>query len=135
MASFSLANAQTSTNSPSWARVQGLPAGTKLHIKTSKAVTNCVFKSATATDLTCDGVSYPKVDVVYVKVRHHGQSIAAGAVIGAAGGGLIGTAAGSSNGFLSRGAATVLFALPGAVIGGLIGGATDFTHTLIYHAP
>jgi outer membrane lipoprotein SlyB len=138
LASCFSASAQTpsSAQPPSWARLQALPSGAALHVKTTKETTNCAFKSATEEALTCsDGdkaKTYPRAEVKSVKLRHRGRSALAGLAIGAGGGAVVGASLGRSGSFLGHGEGAVIVAVPGAIIGTIVGICTDFTHSTIY---
>jgi hypothetical protein len=142
LASFVMANAQThvADSGPSWSRLEGLPSGVGIHVKALHQTTNCSFKSATETELTCvNGSGVPQVfkrdDLKRVQLRHRGRSTLVGMAIGAGGGAAIGAPLGQSGSFVGHGAAAVIIAVPGTIIGGIVGALTDFTRSTIYRAP
>ncbi len=141
MASGSVANAQQTTpaEGPSWSKLEGLKPGVGISVKAVHHSGSCNFKSATETDLTClvSGVAvvYPRAERQSVKQHHRGRSTLAGFAIGAAGGALVGAPLGQSGSFVGHGAAAVIVAIPGAIIGTIVGVSTDFTHSTVYRAP
>jgi len=142
MASCCVATAQQTTPNPgpSWSRLEGLPSGLGIAVKARQHSGNCNFKSATETELTCvvgNGapVVYPRAEIKSVKLRHRGRSTLVGLAIGAGAGSAIGAPLGHSGSFVGHGAAAVIIAVPGALIGTLIGATTDFTHSTVYRAP
>jgi uncharacterized protein YcfJ len=142
LASCFVASAQQTTPDagPSWSRLQGLPAGVALHVTTTQQTSNCTFKAATEEALTCSSgsgaaESYPRTGIKSVKIRHRGRSTLAGLAIGAGGGAIIGAPLGQSGSFVGHGAAAVIIAVPGAIIGAIVGAGTDFTHSTVYKAP
>jgi uncharacterized protein YcfJ len=138
LASCTLASAQQSTSSqpPSWARLQALPAGAALHVKASKNSSDCNFKGATDDVLSCVNgdktLVYSRAEVKSVKLRHRRRSALAGMAIGAGGGAAVGAPLGKSGSFVGHGAAALIFAVPGALIGAIVGVCTDFTHSTVY---
>ena len=102
---------------------------------------NCLFKAANDDAMTCvsgNGANtqvYSRADVKSVKIRHRGRSAVAGLAIGAGVGAVVGAPLGRSGSFVGHGAAAVIFAVPVAVIGLVVGASTDFTHSTVYKAP
>jgi hypothetical protein len=127
------ASAQTG---PSWERVMALPSGTAVHVKAAGHGAHCKLKSVDADSLTCDGGGktevFKKADIRTVKVPHRGRSALAGAAIGGGTGAAIGAGVGQNGQIIGRGGLAAIFGIPLAVIGALVGVATDFTVATIY---
>jgi hypothetical protein len=122
-----------------WDRVLALPAGTSVHIHATDHSAHCRLKSADADSLTCvsgDAKTevFKKTEIKSIKVPHRGRSALAGAAIGGGTGAIIGAAAGQNGQIVGRGGLAAIFGIPLAIIGALVGVATDFTVATLYKA-
>jgi hypothetical protein len=119
-----------------WERVMAMPSGSNLYVRGTTKSTHCKLKSADADSLTCvSGAKtevYQKAEIASVRIPHRGRSAAIGAAAGGAGGGIAGAAVGQNGQIIGRGGLAAIFAVPLAVIGALIGLATDFAGSTIY---
>jgi hypothetical protein len=128
-------HAQGPSPDHSWNHVEQLKPGTTLHIKTTHGKVSCAFGSADADSLTCGKgltIHLQKSEILSISSPHRGRSAAVGAAIGGGAGAAVGGSLGTSGGIVGKGGLAAIFAIPLAVIGGLIGLTTDFTHGTIY---
>jgi hypothetical protein len=130
-----------------WGRVEALANATSIRVKAKKQTVVCKFQSATADSLSClvsgktDVQLFQLADIKYVKIPHRGRSTligaAPGAVVAAAGG--IGRATEKCTNatfFCGLGADLVMgLGAALAIIGAVIGAATDFSATTLYKKP
>lgn len=129
---------QTAPVLSGWARVAALPSGTPIHVHGRTHSASCRVKSVEAEALTCvgkDGAkpeTFAKAEIRTIKISHRGRSAAAGAGIGAGAGIILGASTAGSDGLFTRGELASAFAIVFAVIGALVGLATDFTVATIY---
>ena len=145
LALTSMSHAQTATqttpNTPAdradWSRVQALKPGTKVLLNASTRHGSCIIQTVTADALTCASGTQAVVQrasVRVIKLPHRGRS----ALIGAVAAGGVGALAGATSindgtyGFVTRGQAAVIFAVPLAIIGALVGFFSDFARTTFY---
>jgi len=125
---------------PGWGRVMAIPSGSTLYVRGRTRSAHCKVKSADADSLTCangDGTRtdvFQKSEIKSVRVPHRARSAAAGAAVGAAGGALAGVAIGKNGQIIGKGGLAAIFAIPLAVVGALVGVATDFAGSTIYRA-
>jgi hypothetical protein len=124
-----------------WSRVQALRPGTAVLLNATTRHGGCTIKSVDAASLTCTSGSHPVIavsEITSIKIPHRGRSALIGATIGGGIGAIGGYAAagpdspGSFN-IVTRGDVAVIFAVPLAIIGGLIGVFTHFASTTLYH--
>jgi hypothetical protein len=121
-----------------WQNVQTLPIGTSIEVTVHTAHANCKLRSVDADTLTCTqgkDVVFQRADITTIKIRRRGRSALIGAAIGAGGGAIVGVTLGRNGSFIGRGAGAVILAVPGALIGAIIGASTDFSRSTVYHAP
>ena len=129
-----------------WQHVQALPVGASIIVKARKSHAGCKLKSVDADSLTCirgKGLVFQRADIVSIKVPHSGRSALVGAGLGAGVGAVIGAAAGSAGcsgqafciDIISRRDLAAISALAVGTLGGIAGGATDFTRSTVYTAP
>ena len=120
-----------------WSRVQSLPTGTMVQVKSGKHHLNCKVQSVTADSISCaSGETIPRAEIASIKVGHRALSTLLGAGIGA--GAAAGIGAGvnsSSNSWFKNGQVAGVFAVAGGVIGAPIGFFTDFAKSTIYRGP
>ena len=128
------AAAQTSTPGASWDHLKALPAGTRLHVTGDKLSRTCSLDHVSDDELTCAKgrvvnsahYTFPRAEVVSVKLTRYTTSTVAGLGIGAGAGAAISAATLKSNGFLDfKGAAVAIFTVAGGLAGALITGPTD----------
>ena len=128
-------------NHDDWSRVQALKPGTRVLLNAATRRGSCTIQAVTPDALTCTSGNQPNVlraDIRVIKLPHRGRSAIIGAGAGAAVGALSGyAAAGPDPGnlkILSRGDVALIFAIPIAVVGAIIGFFTDFARTTFYRA-
>ena len=133
--------AAASSTHADWSRVQALKPGTKVLLDASTRHGSCTILVVTADDLTCSSGIQPHVlraNIRAIKLPHRGRSVLIGAAAGGAAGAIAGYAAAGPNSsnfnIVSRSDAAVIFAVPLAIIGALIGFFTDFARTTFYRA-
>lgn len=134
--------AAAKTEGSNWQRVQALPSGTSVRLKTVKRQLNCKIKAVDAESITClpgGSAMFQRTEVTSVKISRRGRSSAIAAGVGG-GAGLILGAAGTDrcSSFCvgpTRGEATLAGALGGAIIGAPIGYFANFGGSTIYKAP
>jgi len=136
--------AQAPAGPSGWARVQGLPANTEVHLQTDKQKTNCAVGSVTDDQLTCSSVIYQRTEIKSVKLPRKGTSTVGGLLIGAGAGAGIGAGIGSAinssdkgsyvhvSGGKSAGVGAGIGAIIGVGIGALVGHATDMFASTVY---
>jgi hypothetical protein len=132
--------AAVAQNSAGWQKVQALPAGTKVQVKTGKHKVSCKVQSVSADSISCaSGENIPRAEIASIKVSHRAASTLVGAGIGAGAAAGIGAGLNNSdqNSFLkfSNGEVAGVFAIAGAVIGAPIGFFTDFAKSTVYRGP
>jgi hypothetical protein len=134
------ASAQTAKPSISdWTRVQVLPMGTQVHIKTQgHGSVRCAVSAADASSVTCGGVVFERSTVKYIKSRHRVRSTLVGVGLG------YGTAAGITAAYAegcklncSEGSAVAIGVLDlGLLVATpVVFGVYDLTAGTIYKAP
>jgi hypothetical protein len=138
-------SSQPASAGSNWARVQVLPAGKTINVKTKDRHMVCKLVSVDADMLRCSDhakdVTFQRAEIVSVKIPRRGRSTLIGFGIGAGTGAVIGFAGAtnSGNGFFGanfmRGAVTAVFGVVGGVIGAPVGYATDFSRSTVYKAP
>jgi hypothetical protein len=138
------ATAQQAAQAPpgsSWQKVQALPAGTAIKVKTRTGNTACTLKGVDAGSLTCNhgkDIVIQQADILTIRVAHRGRSALVGLAIGGGGGAIVGAASiPSCSGIciISRSTGAVVVGVAGALIGAIVGVTTDFTHTTVYKSP
>jgi hypothetical protein len=134
--------AQPRANS-AWERVQTLPAGLSINVKSRTTHASCKLKTVDADSLTCThgkDIVFQRTDILNIKAPHRGRSTLVGLVIGGGAGAGVGAGitAGSSCKQLcivSNGDVVAITALAGGIVGAITGAATDFTRSAVYKAP
>ena len=137
---FTAAAAQHDPAESNWDRVLRIAPGKSLTVKANGHKTTCSLVVANADSLTCakgkkPADVYQRSQVTLVQVDHRGKSTLLGLGIGTAGGAVFGAAVGRNGSFVPRGVAAIIFAIPGALIGTVIGATGNFAHTTVYRAP
>lgn len=125
-----------------WRHVQALPIGTSISVATKSGHSKCKLKSVDGDILTCSrgkDVVFQRADITTVKVSRRGRSALIGMAIGAGVGAGIGVAGGGcpagKDCIVSRPAGAVIFAIPGAGLGAVIGFFTIPAKSTVYMAP
>jgi len=140
LATFAIRSfAQSPSPAQGWDRVMALPSGTAVHIHGTDHSTHCRLQTADADSLTCIGSGaktevFKKSEIKSIKLPHRGRSALVGAAIGGGTGAAIGAGIGQNGQIVGRGGLAAIFGIPLAILGALVGVATDFTVATIYKA-
>jgi ABC-type uncharacterized transport system permease subunit len=141
---LSAASAQQAAQPPAganWQRVQALPAGAFIQVKTRTRSLSCTLKAVDADSLTCTHgkeTMFQRAEIQGIHIPHRGRSAIAGLAIGAGGGAIAGAAiVGPCTSFciVNRGTGALVAGAGVGIIGSLIGLATDFTRSTVYKTP
>ena len=125
-----------------WQRVQALPPGTEVLLRTTNRQLRCKIHAADAESITCvpgGKQMFQRTEVTSVKISHRARSAAIAAGIGAGAASILG-AVGTDRctSFClgpSRGEIALAGALGGAIIGAPIGYFANFGKSTIYKVP
>ena len=125
-----------------WQRVQALPPGTGVLLKTTNRQLRCKIQAVDAESITCvpgGKAMFQRTEVTSVKMSHRGRSSVIAAGIGAGAVSILG-AVGTDRctSFClgpSRGEVALAGALGGAIIGAPIGYFANFGKSTIYKVP
>lgn len=137
-----------------WARVKALPAHTKVHVTTDHGGKSCRIFAVSDETFTCakgsnaPGIELQRKEIKHIKLTHYVRSTLVGAGAAGAVGAIAGGIAGRTkpcppggglclNGIgLGAGAVALVFGVGSAVLGGVVGGATDLARgSSIYTRP
>ena len=139
MIALTVPAAATAQSSAGWQKVQALPTGTTVHVKSGKRHLNCKVQAVRDDSLSCaSGEQIPRAEIGSIQIGHRAASTLIGAGIGA--GAAAGIGAGLNNSdknswiHFSNGQVAGVFAIAGGVIGAPIGFFTDFAKSTIYRA-
>jgi hypothetical protein len=142
--SATLAQQTTSpTSGTGWQKVQMLPAGANINVKTRTGHASCKLKSVDADSLTCThgkDFTFQRTDIVNIRIPHRGRSTLIGLAAGGGVGAIIGAAATHGSPcnqfcFISSADVALATGLAGGVVGAVVGVTTDFTRSTVYKAP